>query len=235
MKKFELIYNELKQKIANKSLPAGSKIPSENQLCQDFNCSRGTLRKALELLAQDGLINAQHGRGVFVLDHEQITFSFGSLISFAEANQDSGSTFTTEIALCQSLICDTPLASVTGFAAETPLLKLLRLRTLNNEKIIADLNYFNTNLITGLNQDIAQKSIYHYIESELKLKIGFARRSIEVCAPNDYDLEYLDLSQFNCVVVVKNWVYLADGVLFEYTESHHRPDKFVFTEFVRRR
>lgn len=235
MKKFELIYNELKQKIANKSLPAGSKIPSENQLCQEFNCSRGTLRKALELLAQDGLINAQHGRGVFVLDHEQITFSFGSLISFAEANQDSGSTFTTEVALYENLLCDAPLASVTGFAAETPLLKLLRLRTLNGEKIIADLNYFNTDLITDLSQEIAQKSIYHYIESELKLKIGFARRSIEVCAPNNYDLEYLDLSQFNCVVVVKNWVYLADGVLFEYTESHHRPDKFVFTEFVRRR
>jgi GntR family trehalose operon transcriptional repressor len=223
MKKFELIYNELKQRIANKSLPAGSKIPSENQLCQDFNCSRGTLRKA------------QHGKGVFVLDHEQITFSFGNLVSFAEANQDSGSTFTTEVGLYQNLACDVQLASVAGFSAETPLLKLLRLRTLNGEKIIADLNYFNTNLITGLSQEIARKSIYHYIESDLKLKIGFARRSIEVCSPNEHDLKYLNLSQFNCVVVVKNWVYLADGVLFEYTESHHRPDKFIFTEFVRRR
>ena len=170
MKKFELIYNELKQKIANKSLPAGSKIPSENQLCQEFNCSRGTLRKSAGTIGTRWINQCPTWAWRFVLDHEQITFSFGSLISFAEANQDSGSTFTSEVALYENLLCDAELVSVTGFAAETPLLKLLRLRTLNGEKIIADLNYFNTDLITDLSQEMAQKSIYHYIESELKLK-----------------------------------------------------------------
>lgn len=235
MKKFERIYEELKQRITTGLWQKGYKIPSENQLCSEFMCSRGTLRKALEILADDGLINAQHGKGVFVLDHEQITFSFGSLVSFAEANHESGSEFTTEVALFDPQNCNASLSQSSGFAPSTPLLKLLRLRTLGREKIIADLNYFNTNLITGLTQEIAKDSIYHYIESILKLKIGFARRSIEVCAPSSDDLAYLDLSQFNCVVVVKNWVYLSDGNLFEYTESHHRPDRFVFTEFVRRR
>ena len=45
----------------------------------------------------------------------------------------------------------------------------------------------------------------------------------------------LDLKSYNFVVVVKNYVYLSDGTQFEYTESRHRPDRFVFSDFARRR
>ena len=40
---------------------------------------------------------------------------------------------------------------------------------------------------------------------------------------------------YNFVVVVKNYVCLSDGTQFEYTESRHRPDRFVFSDFARRR
>ena len=67
------------------------------------------------------------------------------------------------------------------------------------------------------------------------MKIGFARRTIQVEMASALDKQNLDLQAFDLVVVVRNWVHLNDGQLFEYTESRHRPDRFVFTEFVRRR
>lgn len=36
------------------------------------------------------------------------------------------------------------------------------------------------------------------------------------------------------VVVVRNYVYLEDTTLFQYTESRHRLDKFQFVDFARR-
>jgi GntR family transcriptional regulator, trehalose operon transcriptional repressor len=34
--------------------------------------------------------------------------------------------------------------------------------------------------------------------------------------------------------VIKNYVYLEDASLFQFTESRHRPDKFRFVDFARR-
>ena len=49
------------------------------------------------------------------------------------------------------------------------------------------------------------------------------------------DKEYLDLEDFDMIVVVKSYTYLDDASLFQYTESRHRPDKFRFVDFARRR
>jgi GntR family trehalose operon transcriptional repressor len=99
-----------------------------------------------------------------------------------------------------------------------------------------DINYFLKDVVTDLTKEIAETSIYEYIEQTLELKIGFARRVIRVEPATLKDKEYLDLQPNSLfVVVVKNFVHLQDGTQFEYTESRHRPDRFVFTDFARRR
>lgn len=52
--------------IAKNNLKAGDKLPSETELCAAFNISRPTLREALSLLEQEGLIRTQHGLGRFL-------------------------------------------------------------------------------------------------------------------------------------------------------------------------
>ncbi len=49
------------------------------------------------------------------------------------------------------------------------------------------------------------------------------------------DKSYLDFENYNMIVVVKNYIYLDDMSLFQYTESRHRPDRFKFVEFARRK
>lgn len=49
----------------------GRPIPSLNQLRQEFGVSRGTAVKAVERLADEGLVRAVHGRGVFVLPRDE--------------------------------------------------------------------------------------------------------------------------------------------------------------------
>ena len=45
---------------------------------------------------------------------------------------------------------------------------------------------------------------------------------------------YLDLKDYDTVAVVKSYTYLEDTNIFQYTESRHRPDRFVFVDFARR-
>lgn len=60
------IYNELYEPIQNGTYPPGSQLPPETSLSTTMNVSRMTLRKALTLLREDGLIKNVQGVGHFV-------------------------------------------------------------------------------------------------------------------------------------------------------------------------
>ena len=78
--------------------------------------------------------------------------------------------------------------------------------------------------------EIAQNSVYEYIEKDLHTKILASKKIIVVEHASELDKRYLDLGTYDCVAVVRTYAYTDSGKLFEYTESRHRPDKFVFVE-----
>ena len=49
-------------------MPAGTRLPTIDALMAEFSSSRVTVRQALGLLADDGLIRRQRGRGTFVTE-----------------------------------------------------------------------------------------------------------------------------------------------------------------------
>ena len=51
----------------------------------------------------------------------------------------------------------------------------------------------------------------------------------------EIDEKYLDLGDYNCMAVVTSHTYNSDGVMFEYTQSRHRPDHFRFYDNALRR
>ncbi|WP_425058239.1 HTH-type transcriptional repressor NagR [Sporomusa carbonis] len=56
----------LEQKIYSGEWKPGQSLPSENELGREYELSRTTVRKCLNMLAERGLISAQQGRGTFV-------------------------------------------------------------------------------------------------------------------------------------------------------------------------
>lgn len=65
---YETIYSDLLKGIRNGTYPAGSRLPSEKELAGQYGVSRITSKKALELLAERGIISRMPGRGSFVLE-----------------------------------------------------------------------------------------------------------------------------------------------------------------------
>jgi len=235
MKRYTDIYDDIRKHILDGTYPPGEKLPSENEFCKLYNTSRGTVRRALDLLAKEGLVNSLHGKGVYVLDINLITFSFGGLVSFKEASESSGQSFVTTVPSFEVVTIDERLHAKTNLPLGQEAYHLFRIRSLKGERIIFDINYFLKNVVVDLSKEIAERSIYQYIEEILGLKIGFARRVIHVEPTTAQDRKQLDVKDYNLVAVVKNFVHLHDGTPFEYTESRHRPDRFEFTDFARRR
>jgi GntR family transcriptional regulator len=62
----ERLADELRVSIESGELAAGAKLPSERELAELHGIARNTARQAIRLLAESGLVVAEHGRGVFV-------------------------------------------------------------------------------------------------------------------------------------------------------------------------
>lgn len=56
----------LRAQIQSGALPPGRIIPSETTLMQEHGLARGTVRKAIDVLVDEGLVNRVQGRGSFV-------------------------------------------------------------------------------------------------------------------------------------------------------------------------
>ena len=76
-----LIYNALRSSIRNGEYSSGDRLPSEAELCKQFDASRITVAKAIQRLQQDGLVIRRPGSGSYVqLAAPSTSFQFGLLI-----------------------------------------------------------------------------------------------------------------------------------------------------------
>jgi len=72
---YHQIYVAIRQKIQSGDLPTGSKIPGELQLAEQLDVSRITVKRALNELAQSGLVTRQRGRGTIVTANTDLNFN----------------------------------------------------------------------------------------------------------------------------------------------------------------
>ena len=235
--KYDMIYRNIREQIEAKKYPAASYLPSEHQLTSQYGCSRNTIRRALRQLAHEGYVQSIHGKGVLVIYRQdlQTQFSIGGIESLKEAAERNGLTLKTKVIRFEEITVGPELAERTGFAPGAAVYYLQRVRYLNGEAMILDHNYFLKEVVRGLTAGIAEGSVYNYLEDTLGESIVTTRRTYTVERETQLDTEYLDMHGYNCLLVVTNQTFNKDGILFEYTNSRHRPDRFVFYELAHRK
>lgn len=229
------IYEEIASQIQEGSLKAGSLLPSENELTAQYETSRETIRKALKMLSEEGYIHKVQGKGSIVLDVKRLDFPISGLTSFKELTQKMGQRAKTNVVRVEKVFPDLYVREQLKLSKNDQAWEIARVREIDGEKIILDKDYLAAKFVPSITEEISRNSIYEYLEGELGLSISFAKKIITVEEPTKEDRECLDLIGFHNIVVVKNYVYLDDANLFQYTESRHRPDKFRFVDFARRK
>lgn len=232
--KYKIIYEALLNRIKSGEFKVGETLPKEFSLMEEYSVSRDTIRKSLRLLSDEGYIHANKGVGSIVLDTNRFDFQVGGIISFKELCEKMGKNVNTEVIMCQLIEPDKRISDNLSLNNDDKVWMIERVREINNEKIILDIDFLNASIIPYMDKSIAKNSLYDYIESELKLKISYADKEITCQNVNNNDRKLLDLNGYNLLVNVDSHTYLSDTRLFQFTRSRHRPDKFCFKNFAKR-
>ncbi len=231
--KYEPIYNDIRNQIETGMLKFGDFLPSENEYAQKYDCTRNTIRRALSILTSDGYVLPQHGRGVQVIyqvPEDRSVFTIGGIESFREATQRNQTKISTKVIYFQTVVCDETISRMTGFDVGCELYFIQRVRTLNKKNIIFDTNILLKSEAEGLTKQIAENSIYEYLEGKLGMTITTSRKRITAEKATHTDRALLTLDDLDFVMVVTGQVFNSKGIMFEYTQSRHRPDQVCFVE-----
>ena len=230
--KYAEIYKDLKRRIETEEYEFQEMLPSENTLIQEYDCSRNTVRRAIADLVTDGYVQSMQGKGVLVIYQPalQTSFTIGGIESFKESAVRNNLKSETKVIHFAELVVDQKIAQKTGFNIGDEIYYLQRLHYLDGKALILNHNYFLKSVAVDLTVEIAEKSIYDYLENTLGVNIVTSRRIMTVEKMTQIDEKYLDLGDYNCMAVVSSQTYNSDGVMFEFTQSRHRPDYFSFQD-----
>ena len=235
MKKYKQIYEKLYKEIMDGIYQEEDFLPTEHELCDQYEVSRDTIRKSLNLLARDGLIRRRQGQGSQVMHRERINFQVSDLISYQELNQALDLNSKTNVVTLEEVTIDKELSSLTGFSEGHACFKIVRQRIVNETASVLDIDYLDKRFCPKMTRDIAERSIFSYLEDQLGLEIDWAEKTITIEPLTDMDRLLLDIGGEQHVASVASRVFLKSGQQFQFTNSRHKLDKFRFVDIAKRK
>lgn len=231
------IYRDSERKNRGGTVSLSGNASSEHVLVEQYGCSRNTVRRALAELAAEGYVQPMQGRGVRNIYQpvDQNAYTVGGIESFKEASERNQRESITRVLQFSGITADARIEKKTGFPRGTEILYIQRLRILDGKPLILDHNYFLRELMPELTPQIAEGSVYEYLEDELGMNIATSKRTLTVEHVTQVDEKYIDLNGYNCMAVITSQTYNDEGIQFEYTQSRHHPDYFQFQDVAVRK
>ncbi|MDG3146949.1 UTRA domain-containing protein [Streptococcus sp. VTCC 12905] len=235
MSKYKKVYQDIKKKIEDQVWSTGQALPTENELMEIYSYSKDTIRKALSLLEMDGYIQKKQGKSSIVIEHGLMKEQYLSEIKTAgELNKRSKYQIQTELTSLYIVQGQDDLMSTFEVDDKVDFYRVSRVRTIDGERLEYEISYFDRRVVPYLSKEIAESSIYRYLEQELKLTISHSRREISFRFANEEEKQLMDLADYEMVVVVTSVTYLSNGQAFQYGTISYRPDKVSFVSMAKR-
>ncbi len=211
--------SQLYEKIESGEWPEGFKIPSENELCDEYGISRITVREVLKEMVQSGYLMRQQGKGTFVTAHsveETLTSSY----SLSEDLEQKGRV--SEFILRSFNLVDSTLSSRNLFNLKDSdkMFEIIRLRTIDGktyawEKALVPEKF----LLSATAQDINKDGLYPTIKRLSGLYPVEAEEKIESAICPDYIAEQMQIPKHSAVFKIKRNTKSMNGYI-EKCESY---------------
>lgn len=226
------IYTDIRDKINKNKYKINEKLPDGESLAYQYTCSKLTVKKALDILVQEGMIVRRRGAGTFV---KGVSTNGGAIALGPTAGlvKTAGKqNITSKIILFSIEKPSSEIADKLGIDDEY-IYKIIRVRHLSNKPYSIEHTYMPLSIIKGLEPKHLEDSIYNYIRDDLKLKMHSAHVWIRGDKASKEDCSLLEITEDSFMMEIEKVATLENGSVFEYSITRHLYENFVFeTVFV---
>lgn len=185
--KYQAIGAVLRQRILDGEYPAGSRMPSQQDLAEGFGVTLMTLRQAIDALEREGLVWAARGKGTFVAEHP-VDLRLDNLSSFAAQMGAAGIPMTTTIRSLEQVPSADHLAASAALGSDGDLMRLTRIRSVADVPIALQRSWYLATALPGVGiDDLRDASLYDTFGSVAGRSVIEARETITAVALDDTD------------------------------------------------
>ncbi len=219
--KYVKIYDALYLKIINGEFQPGSQLPNEPELAKMMGVSRMTLRQALSLLKEDGLIDNARGKGTFIID-EKSNISFEQpFTGHPVYNWCSVIPTKTEL----EFRIEPPSESIIrSLQQKTPVVVITDRWYKNEDRVFAySLSFIPINTITKYNLDLKDNSGFlNFIQKTIYEKSESTRINIRFSGAGNFTAQKYTLSEKGHFLMIQETL-LDDKKLPLIVTKHYIP------------
>lgn len=210
----------IRQQVVQRAFPDGV-LPDERFLAAEFCASRNTIREALDLLREEGLIERVPGVGTVVAT-EKYSHGLTQLMGLAETLHEHGEV-TNDVRAAGPIKPPSSVARRLRLAADEQVVYVERLRRLNGLPLSLDLTYLAMD-VGGplLAEDLRNRDIFSLIEQTSGRRLGTAAVTLEAVNADAHSAAVLEVPKGSALLVVERL-------------SHFTDDRPVDLEFIRMR
>lgn len=201
------IYDKLKIDIKNGKYLVGELLPTETELEKIFNVSRTTVRRAMELLAQDSLVEIKQGRGTMVLDFKTKQ-DLNKVTSVTESLRRKGYTVRTKSMYIDRIPATENLAKELGVMKGSLLARVQRIQLADEKPVVIMKNYIPYDKVPNIEEYTNKFSaLYQFLEERYQIEIDAAKDKVYAKSADFAESEMLGVKPNTALLCIDRICY----------------------------
>lgn len=233
---YDAIYKDIRKAIETGEYNYRDFLPSEGTLTKKYGCAHNTVRKALSILADEGYVQAIHGKGVRVLYHSSpsLTTNLHAYTNvgfephgFDPLSVHESEAITSEVLRIEDVAYTDEFATKTGFLPGGSCTLVERVHYIGEQPIEHEVSYLRANVATGITMAGASQPLTDYVESHGE-RLVTVKESFTVAKADERDRQLLRLADNESVVVIAQAFFDHDGLICKFSELKRVPSAFAF-------
>ena len=232
-----LAKDEILGYIHENGLEIGTLLPPESHFVSQLGISRGTLREAMRVLEEEGVIKRKQGIGTLICDTKNLIRSTLDINeSVSEMIIGKGMKPGSKDTKVQKMAADKQLAKKLDLTPGDPIISLTRVRTANNSAVAYTIDFLPLALVPeNFFQDFKSGSLYIYMEERLGLELSNSMLIIKPVKASNSIARRLEIKQGDLLLLLEQTDTNTDNVPILYSEEYFVADRFEFIVYRRRK
>ena len=225
------LYYQLKESILtaikNKEFEVGDRLPSERELAEYHNISRMTVKKAVDILVDNGYLIRKQGSGTFISDYQE-SYSISPLLSFSREMEQKGLSYKSQL-LKFSKIKNDKISKKMNLSSDKELYHIQRLRLIEDKPFLLENTYLSAEKFNGLEkEEIENNSLYKIIKDKYKIKLINAEAEVEAVIFDSQTAKKMQVQEGILGLYFEQFSKNENNKIIEYTSAYYRNDNYKF-------
>lgn len=223
----------VKQKVFSNDWQQGMKIPSENELAKEFKLSVGTVKKALGVLGQEGILFRRQGQGTFIASPD-FSKSFIRFFRYGQTDGEPSEIPGSRILAVDVITAGKEISGLLHLEADDEVIKMKRVRTLHDIPFAAEELYLPYERFKGIEEMyLEDKLLYPIYSNEFRTPVVWVDEFLQPDIAGDETAKLLGIEESTPVICIERIAHSYGDIPIELRRTVGRGDNFRYHIVVR--